>query len=190
MARKPDATARERILAVATRLFDAHGVHTVGLQQIIDELGCGKNLLYREFATKDELVVAYLERCQHDWTSIVERISEELPGDPAGQLIEIVAVVAEQATRPGFRGCPVHNTNAEFAVADHPVHRACVGHFDEVRDHLYDLAVRARADDPRTLADRIALIVDGVNANGAALGARGASSVARGLADDVVRAAL
>src|SRR5437762_6094406 len=155
MARKPAPDARERILAAASRLFDARGVHAVGLQQIIDDLGCGKNFLYREFPTKDDLVVAYLRRCRQDWESIVEQASRPHAHDPASQLVAIVNAVAEQASRPGFRGCPVHNTNAEFPEQRHPAHRVAAEHFHAVRALLLDLAKRAGARDPRTLADRI-----------------------------------
>jgi hypothetical protein len=52
-----------------------------------------------------------------------------------------------------------------------------------------DLAERAGARDPRALADRIMLIIEGLNANGAVLGRSGAASEAVTFAEDVVRAA-
>src|SRR5436305_172976 len=103
MSRTPAPDARDRILAAAARLFDAHGVHAVGLQQIIDDLGCGKNFLYREFPTKDDLVVAYLRRCRQEWESIIEQARRPHEADQAGQLVAIVNAIAEQATRPRYR---------------------------------------------------------------------------------------
>ncbi|WP_426513694.1 TetR/AcrR family transcriptional regulator [Dactylosporangium sp. McL0621] len=190
MARRPDPTARQRILDAATRLFDTYGVHAVGLQQVIDELGCGKNLLYREFATKDELVVAYLGRCRDAWTAMIEAATAPFPDDPAAQLVAIVRTTVEHATAPGYRGCPVHNTHAEFPDAAHPVHPVAVRHFTVVQDLLLDLAERAGAADPKALADRLALIIDGANTNGAALGNRGSAAAAVAFAEDVVRAAV
>jgi AcrR family transcriptional regulator len=190
MSRTPAPDARDRILATAARLFDVHGVHAVGLQQIIDDLGCGKNFLYREFPTKDDLVVAYLRRCRQDWESIVERAIRPHEGDPASQLVAIVNAVAEQASTPDFRGCPVHNTNAEFPEQQHPTHRVSAEHFNAVRALLLDLAKRAGARDPRTLADRIELIIDGLNSNAAAHGGHGALPAAVAFAEEVVRAAV
>jgi AcrR family transcriptional regulator len=189
VARKPDPTARGRILDAATRLFDAQGVHAVGLQQIIDELGCGKNLLYREFATKDDLVTAYLNRCRENWNLIVAEAIESHADDPAGQLVAIVRATVEHATMRGFRGCPVHNAYAEFHQPGHPVQAVAVAHFHSVRNQLLAAARRCGAADPRELADRLELIIDGVNANGAALGDRGAARAAVAFAADVVRAA-
>jgi AcrR family transcriptional regulator len=171
MARRPDPQARQRILDTATRLFDTYGVHAVGLQQIIDETGCGKNLLYREFATKDDLVVAYLQRCRDTWSSIITEATAPLPDDPAGQLVAIVRTTVRHATAPGYRGCPVHNTHAEFPDARHPAHPVAVEH-------------------PKTLADRLALIIDGANTNAAALGSQGSAVVAVAFAQEVVAAAL
>lgn len=189
MARKPDPGTRDRILDTASRLFDEHGVHAVGMQQIIDECGCGKNLLYREFGSKDDLVAAYLARCREDWQAIVDRAAELTPGEPADRLVVIVDAVAEHAAAPGFRGCPVRNAHAEFPDPAHLVNRIAVQHYADRRAYLYDLAEEAGARDAHAVADRITLIIDGVNSNGAVLGGRGAAEIAVAFAREVVGAA-
>ncbi|MFD0480113.1 TetR/AcrR family transcriptional regulator [Nonomuraea thailandensis] len=100
MARKPDPRTRDRILNVASRLFQEHGPDGVGLQQIIDECGCGKNVLYREFGSKDDLVVAYLDRCRQEGADLIKEATWPLREDPVGQLIAIVGAVAERAATP------------------------------------------------------------------------------------------
>jgi AcrR family transcriptional regulator len=189
MARKPTPDAHERILDAAAGLFDRYGVHAVGMQQIIDEFGCGKNLLYREFRSKDELVVAYLAQCGQDWTAIVDQAAEAAPDDPVGQLVAIVRIVAEQTSAPGFRGCAVRNAHADFPDPDHPAHRLAVDHYLARREHLRELARRARAADPDGLADRILLIIDGLNTAGAVFGPDGATQVAVTFAEEVLAAA-
>src|SRR5256885_3148765 len=109
MARQPAAGARDRILDAASRLFLEHGVHPVGLQQIIDECGCGKNLLYTHFASKDELAVAYLRRCRREWEAIIGQAIQQAGDDPADQLIAVVRAVRRQGPDPGYRGCPFPN---------------------------------------------------------------------------------
>ena len=189
MARKPAPGTRDRILDTAARLFYDQGVHAVGVQQVIEELGCGKNLLYREFTSKDDLVVAYLERCRADWANTVEAVIAPFEGDPAAQLIAIVRSAAEKVVTPEYRGCPFQNVNAEFPDPDHPVNRASVAHRSDVRATLQELAERAGARNPGTLADRLLLIMDGISANGAILGSEAGVATAVSFAEEVVRAA-
>jgi AcrR family transcriptional regulator len=188
MARTPAPGTRDRLLDTAARLFYDHGVHAVGLQQVIDECGCGKNLLYREFASKDDLIVAYLERNQGDWADRVERAIGPLAGDPAGQLVAIVRVAAEQVAAPGYRGCPFLNIHAEFPDATHPAHRLAVANYNAKRAQLRVLAERAAARDPAALTDRLMLILDGLYATGAILGGDSATA-AVAFAEEIVRAA-
>lgn len=189
MARKPAPGTRDRILDTAARLFYDQGVHAVGVQQVIEELGCGKNLLYREFTSKDDLVVAYLERCRADWANTVEAVIAPFDGDPAAQLIAIVRSAAEKVVAPEYRGCPFQNVNAEFPDPDHPVNRASVAHRSDVRATLQELAERAGARNPGTLADRLLLIMDGISANGAIFGSQAGVETAVSFAEEVVRAA-
>ncbi|MCG7209793.1 TetR/AcrR family transcriptional regulator [Streptomyces arenae] len=188
--RKRDPEIRERILDVVSRLFDGYGVHAVGMQQIIDEVGCGKAMLYREFATKDDLVVAYLERYTRTFARVRELAAEQRPDDPAGQLIMIVSWTAEQVMTPGYRGCPVHNTHAEFPDEHHPAHALSVAYYDQIHGGLIDLARQAGAADPRGLADRLMLIIDGLSVSGAARGREGAAPAGVAFAEEVIRQAL
>src|SRR3982751_5978814 len=57
--RKP--SARERLLTAADELFYAEGIHTVGIDRVIERAGVAKASLYSTFGSKDELVRAYLE---------------------------------------------------------------------------------------------------------------------------------
>jgi len=189
MARTPTPGARERILETAGRLFYEHGVHRVGLQQVIDEYGCGKNLLYREFPSKDDLVVAWLEQCHAEWEGRIEAATELLDGDPAAQLVAIVADAADTVARPEFHGCAMRNTRAEFPDPDHPAHRVSEERLATVRARLRDLAEQARAQDPDALADRLMLIIDGINTGGARADGKGSAAAAVDFAEEVVRAA-
>lgn len=190
MARKPDPKARDRILGVATRLFQEHGPDGVGLQQIIDECGCGKNVLYREFGSKDDLVVAYLDRCRQESVDLIAEATRPLREDPEGQLIAIVDAVAQRSARPGFRGCPLRNSLPSFPDDGHPARQVILDHHTARRALLRNLAERAEARDPRTLADKIMLLIDGLEASGPMLGEEGAGEAAVALAQEAVSAAV
>ncbi|WP_433330855.1 TetR/AcrR family transcriptional regulator [Spirillospora sp. CA-294931] len=159
MARRPSPQTRERILDAATELFDRYGVHAVGMQRIIDEAACGKNLLYREFASKDELVVAYLHRGSSHWNSTLARALAAAT-TPEDQLVELVRIVGDSV--PGTRGCGLRNTLAEYPDRDHPAHRFVVEHLQTVRNQLRELAARTSTADPDQLVDRILLIINGL----------------------------
>src|SRR3954463_15780385 len=59
--------ARERIVQTADRLFYNEGIHAVGIQRIVAESAVTRVTLYRHFASKDDLIDAYLERrAQYD----------------------------------------------------------------------------------------------------------------------------
>lgn len=114
MSRTEAADARARILAAASRLFYERGVRAVGMQRIIAEAGTGKSLLYGHFATKDDLVEAYLER----WAARLERSAaqaQQMVGDDPGErIVATVTHVGHRVLQPGGRGCPFRNYLVEF----------------------------------------------------------------------------
>ena len=165
MPRPPAPGTRDRILGVASRLFYEHGVRAVGMNQVITEAGTGKNLLYRHFPTKTDLVAAYLTGAHERRTAAARRAIEAAGDDPREQLVAVVEEVATAMARYG-RGCAFRNYLAEFPDdadldADAPAGVAH-GHLAEARETIVRLVGELGAEDPDALVEELWLIVDGL----------------------------
>lgn len=109
------SSARERLLDVAYRLFYTEGIHAVGVDRVIAEAGVAKATLYAHFASKDELVAAYLARHSDRWAAAVEQraaLARSAPATPIA--LTPFDVLAERAAGPDYRGCPFINAAAEL----------------------------------------------------------------------------
>jgi len=108
---------RERLLAASDELFYRDGVHSTGIDAVIEKAGVAKGSLYYIFGGKDELVAAYL-RCRHDaWRQRVEAVQAGIE-DPDAKILAIFDAIAEDVSRPDFRGCPFNNAAAEAPAGD------------------------------------------------------------------------
>src|SRR3978361_39067 len=96
--------ARERLLDAANQLFYEEGVHTVGIDRIIERAGVAKASLYSAFGSKDELVRAYLEG-RHEKRQARILAGLERFETPRDRLLGVFDVLAEIAASPEFRGC-------------------------------------------------------------------------------------
>ena len=65
-------SARERLLAASNELFYRNGVHSTGIDAVIEKAGVAKGSLYYIFGGKDELVAAYLRGRLQAWRQSVE----------------------------------------------------------------------------------------------------------------------
>jgi AcrR family transcriptional regulator len=105
-------SARERLLAAADELFYEEGVHTVGIDRIIERAGVAKASLYNTFGSKEELVRAYLEgrhaARQARVTNFIARYET-----PRERLLGVFDGLASLAAEPTFRGCAFVNASAE-----------------------------------------------------------------------------
>lgn len=181
-------SARERLLAAADELFYAEGVHTVGIDRVIERAGVAKATLYSAFGSKDALIEAYLDRRRQTMT---ERLTRQLAKyeTPRERLLGVFESQAKSFALPGFRGCPFINASAEEPVggaAQEPSDAFRVA----LRTILAGLAEEAGAADPERLARQLALLYDG-----AIIGARmdrdpAAGAAAREMAAILIDAAV
>ncbi len=153
-------SARERLLDAANELFYAEGVHTVGIDRVIERAGVAKASLYNTFGSKDELVRAYLEgrhaRMAGRITAYLERYA-----DPRDKLLGIYEAQGELFAEPGFRGCAFVSASAESP--GEAVSRASDDYRGWVRTLFADLASQAGAAEPERLARQLHMIYDGAS---------------------------
>jgi AcrR family transcriptional regulator len=76
---------------------------------------------YRHFPSKDDLVLAYLDRRGQRARAAVQAIVDNHPGDPCGALHAWAVAFAEDGQIDEYRGCTFINAAAEYGRPDHPV---------------------------------------------------------------------
>jgi len=152
-------SARERLLAAANELFYNEGVHTVGIDRVIEHAGVAKASLYNTFGSKDELVRAYLEARQD---SVVQRITQAVDryDTPRERLLAVFEGQGELFAQPGYRGCAFSRASAESRPGD-LTEQAAEAYRHWVRALLTELAAQARAPEPEILARQLHLLYDG-----------------------------
>jgi AcrR family transcriptional regulator len=158
------ASARDRLLAAATELFYAEGVHSVGIDRVIERAGVAKASLYSTFGSKDELIRAYLEG-RHEATRTRMTRGLDRYDTARERLIGVFDVQAETYTRSGFRGCAFVSASAE-ARPGSSIEQVSEDYRVWVRTLFLDLATAAGAPDAAQLAGQLVLLYDGAGVGG------------------------
>jgi AcrR family transcriptional regulator len=172
---------------VVTGLFGRYGIRAVGMQDVVNEAGTGKSLLYREFPSKEDLILAWLREGRSSWRDSFDEMVREHPGQPAGQLLAVVKSVHADMLTPEYRGSMFHNTVTEFPDPEHPAHQESRAHLQEVHERLENLAAQAEADDPAALADSLMLVIQGMHSSAATVGADGPARLGVTIAAALIR---
>jgi AcrR family transcriptional regulator len=154
--------ARERILDTTYELFSRNGIRAVGISRIVDESGVAKMSLYNNFASKDELVLAFLELREERWTrgwlaAEVERRAK----DPEARLLAFFDALDEWFHRNDFEGCSFINTLLEVHDTTDPIVEASVRHLDVIRAMLEHHAEQAGIASPEKVAYQLQLLMMG-----------------------------
>ena len=152
-------SARERLLAASDELFYRDGVHSTGIDAVIEKAGVAKGSLYYIFGGKDELVAAYLRGRLDAWR---ERVNAAQTGidDPEEKILAVFDAIADYVALPEFRGCPFVNAAAE-APAGEAQELAITEYRQWVRETFLALAAQTGVADTASLADALIVLYDG-----------------------------
>jgi AcrR family transcriptional regulator len=175
------AEPRERILESAYELFSRRGVRGVGVDEVIRRSGVAKATLYRHFPSKDNLVLAFLERRESRWSrEWLETEARRRGSTPEERLLAIFDVFDEWFRRDDFEACSFINLLLEMG-ARHPIGKASVVHLENIRSIVRRLGEEAGLRDLDSFARSWHILMKGSIVS-AAEGDAEAAQRAKGLA--------
>jgi len=151
---------REQLLTTAADLFYRQGFRAIGVDTISASSGVGKMTLYRQFQSKDELIVAYLNEANARFQETFDQIISSAP-TPRAAILNFFDLLASLANEPTCHGCPFLNVIVDFPELDYPGHEVALAHKNTVRTKFRNLCAQAGHTDPETAADSLFLLMDG-----------------------------
>jgi AcrR family transcriptional regulator len=162
VAAVPASGARQRILDTAYELFSRRGVRAVGVDEVIKSASVAKATLYRHFASKDDLVLAFLQQREQLWTKDwVEAEARRRGETPEEQLLAIFDLFHEWFQLEDFEGCSFINILLEMNDRRTAIGQASADHLGNIRSIIRSLAEEAGLREPEQFAHSWHILMKG-----------------------------
>ena len=150
-----DDSTRERLIGAALKLFGEKGYQSTSVADVQRESDCHSGSFYHFFATKQDLLLAVLERYR---TGIVPMLIAPAWADVRDPIERIFALLARyrmllETTHCTF-GCPIGSLALELHEPDPAVRQLLAGNFSGWIDQVENCLLDARRDLGRDLDTR------------------------------------
>lgn len=152
---------RDLLLDTAGDLFYRDGYHAVGIDRILAEAGLAKMTLYHHFASKDELIVAVLERRGRTIGAEIAAAIDAAGSSPRKRLLAFFDWHERWFDRKDFNGCAFIRAIGEYPDAKSPIHQAVTKQKQAGRDRLEAMLAAMEVTDPKAMAIQLHLLLEG-----------------------------
>jgi AcrR family transcriptional regulator len=189
-SRRTSAQTHDHILRVAGELFYREGIRATGIDRVASQAEVAPTTLYRLFASKDELVAAYVERCSANYRTRLTRVSSPAAGTPRQRILAVFDAFMDEVRSEACRGCPFLMVLAEFPDPQNAAHSNAVAHKSWLRVLIHglvdELALETKISDPAALAEQLALVAEGIYGSVQSLGATGPAKQGRACVEALI----
>ena len=152
---------RDHLMATAWRLFYRDGLRAVGIDTLLAEAGVAKMTLYNHFASKEELILAILDKRDLEFrASLLAQVAAAGPY-PVQRLLAVFDWHEGWFASEAFKGCVFIRALSEYPEPTHPIHQAAWRHKVAVKAALTELCAVAGARDAAALAETLSFLIDG-----------------------------
>ncbi|MFY9988445.1 MAG: TetR/AcrR family transcriptional regulator [Chthoniobacterales bacterium] len=178
---------RDQLVETAWRLFYRDGYHATGIDRILASAGVAKMTLYKHFRSKEDLILAVLEKRSDLFRESFSRFLQAKRGTPEQQLLGVFDWLVNWIKSKEFRGCFFQKAMAEYQSIQDPIHRAALAHKAAFHAEIGRLVKEAGLARPKNLGDQLALIVEGAIVSSHALGSSVPAIQARAAARSLIK---
>ncbi len=155
------AQKREHLIDVATALFNRLGYRAAGVDRVIAEAGIAKTTLYRHFRSKEDLIVAVLQRIDQQYRDDMREAVDSLAREPKQKLLATFDFLEAWFKHKSFYGCPFMSAAGEYGERQSAVFQEAALHKRLMVAYVEELARAAELNHPRQLAEQINLLHEG-----------------------------
>jgi AcrR family transcriptional regulator len=178
---------RDRVVETADRLYYTRGYSSVGMDELREEAGVSLRRLYSLFPSKEDIVLAVLNRRRRSWEDGVEAV-EAAATTPLDKLLAVYDFLSIWFDEEDFRGCGFINAFGELGGTNPRV-------AELVREHKRvfqgQLATRvAELGGSPDLAAQLAILAEGAQTTAAISGSSAPALQARNAAAILIAADL
>ena len=144
---------RARIMETASRLFYKNGIQAVGVDKIVAEAKIAKMTLYSYFASKDDLIIEYLEKSSIAWFENFHSYLNSNCKSDNERLIQSFIYLKEYFFRSDtYRGSGFINAATEISDAKNPAHSVILEHQENLRECFERWAFNSGLNSARELS--------------------------------------
>jgi AcrR family transcriptional regulator len=181
------SSTRQKLVDAAIRRFYRDGFRSVGIDQVLGDVGISKTAFYKHFESKEDLMLAALEM-QNVWLQETFRSMICDRGGPSaiGRLHAVLDVVDHILETDEFQGCIFVNAAMEFPLLHEPAHVLASRNKEAIEDIVHNFALEAGATDPRALAQELCLIIEGAYVTRHVTGNKQTIEIARRIATQII----
>ena len=152
---------RDHLIAVAQRMFCETGFHAVSVDAIVEQAGVARMTLYKNFGSKEDLIVATLKREDKMFRQWLVSAVEAQSNHPEDRILGLFHALRDRFASEGYYGCAFIRASIEYPAPAHPVHRAAREHKEMIRSYLRGLAAEIEGADPMTISEQLYLLFEG-----------------------------
>ncbi|MCW3467224.1 TetR/AcrR family transcriptional regulator [Chitinophaga nivalis] len=146
---------RQRLLDTATELFYNQGYRATGINQVIREAGVARASLYLHFASKEALLIAFLQYRHQYWFDALKTWTEKT-AKPKEQIMAAFDFLHDINEKEHFRGCAFLNILSEMTDKDAAVLQVIQEHKKDLRAYLGHILVKEK----QALKDQVYLLFE------------------------------
>lgn len=157
---------RDYLVETAQKLFYQHGFKQTGIDTILEHSGVAKRTLYNHFKSKDELVIATLNRRDIEFMAMikefVKKFEKKQEGDPKyAKILAYFDALSAWFSSSKFNGCMFINASAEYPRKTDPIHVACTNHKRLILQYLEELISELKFKDSNDVAMQLNILSEG-----------------------------